>query len=451
VASGAVWEPPVPAELRDRARAAACLIAERLERPQVVRASAAAMLVQKRAPVGAGALSPWQLAWLAELFLWLARSVDERGWEEPAHRYLRMAAEESQELPVDRPGLLGGTGGLALVVESFFREEPRYQKARQALHEQVAEQVLARRWRRPGPGVDVEDYDLVLGASGILGCLVSLDAPAAAVDKAIETLLGYLVWLAVVDTPGQERWFVPPRYFNHERRHRSTPHGYVDLGLAHGLAGPLAALSLAWQAGYRIDGHREAIERLSRWLLAQRLTDPWGPYWPEEIPYDFATRASGPPQQGDEVSLSRPSWCYGEPGVATALWLAGSALEAEGPCRTAVASLEGVFRRPFADPRNPYQLCSPTLCHGVGGLLAISLRFAALSGSEVIGAQIPGLVGNILDACDPDLPLGVQDQEVPGNFVDDPGFLTGAAGVALVLLAASTSTPPSWDRTLLIA
>jgi hypothetical protein len=40
---------------------------------------------------------------------------------------------------------------------------------------------------------------------------------------------------------------------------------------------------------------------------------------------------------------------------------------------------------------------------------------------------------------------------VPGNFVDDPGFLTGAAGVALVLLAASTSTPLSWDRTLLIA
>jgi lantibiotic biosynthesis protein len=225
----------------------------------------------------------------------------------------------------------------------------------------------------------------------------------------------------------------------------------VDLGLAHGLAGPLAALSFAWQAGYRIDGYREAIERLSRWLLAQRLTDPWGPHWPEDIPYDLATRASGPPQQGDEVSLSRPSWCHGEPGVATALWLAGSALEDEGPRRTAVASLEGVFRRPFADPRNPYQLCSPTVCHGVGGLLAISLRFAALSGSEVIRAQIPGLVGNVLDACDPDLPLGVQDQEVPGYFVDDPGFLTGAAGVALVLLAASTSTPLSWDRTLLIA
>lgn len=409
------------------------------------------MLVQKRAPVDPGALSPWELGWLARLFLCLARSVDDPAWEEPAHRYLRMAAEASQEQPVTRPALLGGTSGLALVVESFFEDEPRYRKARQALHEQVVEQVLARTWRRPEPGVDVGDYDLVLGASGILGCLVSLDSPGAAVDRAIGKLLSYLVWLAGVDAPGRERWFVAPRHYRPEQRHRLPPHGYVDLGLAHGLAGPLAALSLAWQAGYRIDGQREAVERLSRWLLTQRLADPWGPHWPDEIPYDVAARASGPPQAGDEASLSRPSWCYGDPGVAAALWLAGSALEDEGPCRTAMASLEGVFRRPFAGAHTGYQLFSPTICHGVGGLLAICLRFAARCSSRVIRAQVPQLVERVLYACHPDLPLGVRDQEVPGNFVDDPGFLTGAAGVAMVLLAASTSTPPSWDRTLLIA
>jgi lantibiotic biosynthesis protein len=417
----------------------------------VVRACAAAMLVQKRAPVDSGALSPWELGWLAELFLCLARSVGDPGWEEPAHRYLRMAAQASHEDPVTLPALMGGTSGLALVAEWFFNEEPRYRKARDALHERVAEQVLARRWRRREPGVDVGDYDLVFGASGILGCLVSFDTPGAAVEEAIGKLLRYLVWLAGVDTPGRERWFVAPRHYRFEQRGRLPPHGYVDLGLAHGLAGPLAALSLAWQAGYRVDGQREAVERLSRWLLTQRLADPWGPHWPEEIPYDVTARASGPPKDGNEASLSRPSWCYGDPGVAAALWLAGSALEDEGPRRTAVESLEGVFRRPFAGSNTGYQLFSPTICHGVGGLLAISLRFAARCSSGVIRAQIPLLVGRILDAWDPDLPLGVRDQEVPGNFVDDPGFLTGAAGVALVLLAASTPTPPSWDRTLLIA
>jgi hypothetical protein len=31
----------------------------------------------------------------------------------------------------------------------------------------------------------------------------------------------------------------------------------------------------------------------------------------------------------------------------------------------------------------------------------------------------------------------------------DPGFLTGAAGIALALLAATTAVEPEWDRILL--
>jgi hypothetical protein len=34
---------------------------------------------------------------------------------------------------------------------------------------------------------------------------------------------------------------------------------------------------------------------------------------------------------------------------------------------------------------------------------------------------------------------------------EDPRLLTGAAGVALVLLAASTPVEPAWDRALLLA
>ena len=34
---------------------------------------------------------------------------------------------------------------------------------------------------------------------------------------------------------------------------------------------------------------------------------------------------------------------------------------------------------------------------------------------------------------------------------DEPGFLTGAAGVALALLGAITDVPPDWDRALLLS
>ena len=34
---------------------------------------------------------------------------------------------------------------------------------------------------------------------------------------------------------------------------------------------------------------------------------------------------------------------------------------------------------------------------------------------------------------------------------DDPGFLTGAAGVGLALLAATSDVEPAWDRVLAIS
>ena len=34
---------------------------------------------------------------------------------------------------------------------------------------------------------------------------------------------------------------------------------------------------------------------------------------------------------------------------------------------------------------------------------------------------------------------------------DDPGILTGAAGVAMALLAATTTIEPAWDRMLLLS
>ena len=37
----------------------------------------------------------------------------------------------------------------------------------------------------------------------------------------------------------------------------------------------------------------------------------------------------------------------------------------------------------------------------------------------------------------------------PGYWDDEPGFLKGAAGIGLALLAATTSVSPEWDRILL--
>jgi hypothetical protein len=47
--------------------------------------------------------------------------------------------------------------------------------------------------------------------------------------------------------------------------------------------------------------------------------------------------------------------------------------------------------------------------------------------------------------------FGYRSLDSAGRRIDNPGFLDGAAGVALVLLAASTAIEPTWDRVLLLS
>jgi hypothetical protein len=133
--------------------------------------------------------------------------------------------------------------------------------------------------------------------------------------------------------------------------------------------------------------------------------------------------------------------------VARALWLAGTALEDEALTGLAVEAMAAVYRRPV----RVRHIDSPTFCHGVSGLLQITLRFGHDTGLPVFTDAAVALTGQLLDAYEPDSLLGFRGVEPDGTRVDQPGLLDGAAGVALVLLAAATGAEPGWDRMFLLA
>lgn len=217
------------------------------------------------------------------------------------------------------------------------------------------------------------------------------------------------------------------------------------MGLAHGIPGPLAALSNAWLAGYRTRGQRDAITFLSGWICAHAFHDEWGINWAEGIPLHL----EGKSQEQQGTHPARAGWCYGAPGIARALWLAGTALEDPSLRRSALDAIEAVVRRPPA----ARGLFSATLCHGLAGLLQICLRFAQESSSLLVREHIPTLVTQILAHFNPAYPLGFRELDPLANppWVDDPSWLSGAPGTILALLAAATAEPPDWDRALLIS
>ncbi|MCZ4098293.1 lanthionine synthetase C family protein [Streptomyces sp. H39-C1] len=222
------------------------------------------------------------------------------------------------------------------------------------------------------------------------------------------------------------------------------PGGHSNHGMAHGVGGVLALLALAARRGITVGGHREAVATilawLDRWQEQTERGDAW-PYWITRDELRSGRTDPSPPR--------RPSWCYGTAGLARARQLAALAL---GDTRCQVEA-ENALVSALTDHGQLKATTDNGMCHGFAGLAHIASRVADDAHSSTAGqlrAAIPPLLAA---ACPP----GTVPEEAARSVVQDhnagPGFLNGAAGMALALLAPATSAPPqtAWDACLLIA
>lgn len=439
------WKVLLDEPLRSKAVAASLWVAERLRDPVYVQQ--VAMLAKKQSSSPQRDPShPWAAAELVLFYWYVALCFPEQNWQANAHHYLKLVAIRSQQHNLASPGLFGGVSGVAFVIQHFSKAGQHYQQTLARLQQSMAEQVRRHSsWHIPPDGGIAEpEIDLITGAAGIAGYLARVPIPDLAVHDTLHTLLDYLLALT---EPGQERgkerWFSPPSLLITEQARQGYPYGRFNCGLAHGIAGPLAALSLVAIAGYDAPGLLESIAYMSQWLVDHQICDEWGITWPAAIPYELASS----PEQWQSLPASRTAWCYGAPGIARSLWLAGLVLKDKHLMNIALDAIKAVLRRPESKRNIP----APILCHGSAGLLLICLHFAHESQDPFILAQIPHLVERILEQFDPQSPLGFRNIEPGGRLVDQPDLLTGAAGTALALLAAASEVAPSWDRLLLLS
>jgi len=376
-------------------------------------------------------------AGLALLFGALDQHDPGRGWDRTAHQHLALAARAIEAVGRPPAGLFAGLAGLGLVASCLSGDGARYRRLLatldQALVARVPDLVAGL-----GGGVAVRDVDLISGLAGV-GAYLLLRRGRPGVEAALRRVLESLVDLTGSDEDGP-RWRTPPGQLNPDERAR-YPNGYLNCGLAHGIPGPLAVLSLALQAGSDVPGLPDAVARTADWLAAHRADDPYGPSWPNAVPLPDAGSGRAVP--------ARAAWCYGGPGVAAALRLAGDALGGDGARHRdlALAALSAALARPAEVARAD----SPTFCHGRAGLLAITSAFARATGDEGFRRAAAAMAAELVGGFDPAAPLGYRDREAGGGLVDQPGLLTGAPGVALALLGAAAPAEPGWARLFLLA
>ncbi|MGQ0774087.1 MAG: lanthionine synthetase C family protein [Pseudonocardiales bacterium] len=207
------------------------------------------------------------------------------------------------------------------------------------------------------------------------------------------------------------------------------PGGHGNLGMAHGIAAPLALLSLAILRGVVVEGHTDAIGRICAWLDAWQQQHPSGPWWP-----GFITLEQVHQGHVERSSHQRPSWCYGTPGLARAQQLAGLATGDLARQRTAEAAMLGCLQ----DPEQLDRLFDIGLCHGMAGLFQTAWRMATDAPTPNLANELPRLAARLL----------TRFRSAP----EEAEFLDGHAGVALALHTAGTDTAPltGWDACLLL-
>ncbi|SHL18456.1 lanthionine synthetase C family protein [Actinacidiphila paucisporea] len=277
----------------------------------------------------------------------------------------------------------------------------------------------------------LEEFDAIHGLTGYGAYLLRRDPDGA--DTA--AVLDYLVRLTeplTVDGEHLPGWWVPTG--TNGRYALTMPGGHANSGVAHGIAGPLALLSLAARRGVTRPGTSDAIETILAWL------DRWRPGPSAPWPYLVTRREL---REGiDNPPVLRPSWCYGEAGLARACQLAALALGDPGRGDDA----ERTARHAFTCAEQLAAVREPSLCHGFAGLAHCARRIAADARPQS-AESLRHIATRLIEHAGPtasDDPAAYARATIrtPGAGA---GLLDGLAGIALSRLDA-----PDWDTCLLL-
>ncbi|UNS98744.1 lanthionine synthetase C family protein [Streptomyces tubbatahanensis] len=387
---------------------------------------------------------------------------------------LRRTAEASAAAPLQAPGLYLGTAGVVWAVTEYARMEPRYLPTLATMTDRLARQTLAITLHTAAGSVASHDYDVIGGAAGWLAALLKaadvLGGRATdTVGEATDRLVDYLVELTR-DDGGPLRWFCAPSHFPSipgpdgeptplPGYVKNFPDGVYNLGFAHGPPGILAALcrpELTEAAGSttgrsagtedpaaRPRRVRQGVRDLARTLEALRIDGLDYPAWANLLlPHPDSKR----PDTGAVQVPARSAWCYGPPGVAASLLPASPACGDPEPTDLAVATLLGLDRTPAEQQR----VNSPTLCHGLAGLVTIYGRAAAQTGVPELWHMHERFLARMCSFAGEEHPYLFPDYDPWGQQEHNAGLLNGAAGVLLALLGTVSEAAAGWDELLFL-
>jgi lantibiotic biosynthesis protein len=332
-----------------------------------------------------------------------------------------------------------GFAGIAWTAELLDRLFGGGEDSDTAVDNTAVDDALSR--HLSGPRGSFVSHDLVGGVTG-LGMYALEGYPRPSATECLHHVVERLARSAQRDQHGIY-WWTPPEGIWEPQEREAYPLGRTDLGMAHGVAGPIGLLGALCGAGVEQGTVRPLLEEAVSWLLAQAMATESGATFPVWV------------APGYTPVRARCAWCYGDPGVAAALWMAGRGAGEPEWEREAVALACRAAERPAAETG----VVDAGFCHGTAGLTHLYNRLYQATGEPRLRRAAVYWLERTLEWCRLAQDGGNPDGNpwVTGSADPRQGPWTGieltdgAAGIALVLLAAATPVEPAWDRTFLLS
>lgn len=206
-------------------------------------------------------------------------------------------------------------------------------------------------------------FDSIYGISGILYNMLFCNSNRV---KVTSELVSYLAELtkSVEYNGGYVIKYLTEKRFIHENVERESA-GFIDFGVAHGIMGPLIALSKAREDGIVVSECDRAIEILLEQYNKFVMTDDGVLKYPTKLPFPLYTNVI----KDKNYYTFNSSWCYGNAGIVRGLMKSAKYLKRQDSYQFYKKELLKIIEQ----PADKYGFSEPYLCHGYASIITIQL------------------------------------------------------------------------------
>ena len=372
---------------------------------------------------------------LCVLYGELNEQYPEEGFDNIGHEYMLKMGRLIEEQGISSLAMFSGASGIGLSAVCLSHNRTRYasfiENINSFIEKLIKKLVLELKSKKD---IHMSDYDVIEGLCGVANYCMLFNNDNK-MKEALILIVEYIIEICkdkIWDNLVIPGWYIPAenQFLKHDKD--LWPNGCFNIGLSHGIPGMLLVLCNSAKLEIKLPNQIETIIKISDFLMKFHIEDDEKNYWGSHISLEEYIN-----NEVNETN-SRDAWCYGTPGVAYSLLIAGKSLNKREYIDSSVDAMKKAIKRLNG-------IYSPTFCHGFSGVAYISKRFYEITNIEYFNEHSVNLINKVLDLYDEKAAFGFYNIEKYNEKTKYYDYIGIIDGILLTILAIENGIKTPWD------